>query len=128
MGDDAARILPSSIILVTAQTGLSLGDIDLIELNETFAAQTLGCLKELEVTGCSNINVNGSGVSLGHPVGATGARIITTLLYAAEASWGVLCLKTVCIGGGQKVSVGSSTMRRVCKWSMRQFSFNVMRR
>lgn len=83
--------------------GMTLGDIDLIELNEAFAAQTLGVTREWGLTDedFERLNVNGSGISLGHPVGATGARIMATLLYEMDrrdVEWG---LETMCIGGGQ---------------------------
>lgn len=87
-----------------ARAGLTLADLDLIELNEAFAAQVLACTRELglgEKDHEERINVNGSGISLGHPVGATGARILATLtreLHRREARYG---LETMCIGGGQ---------------------------
>ncbi|MGW6203647.1 acetyl-CoA C-acetyltransferase [Streptomyces sp. NPDC055089] len=87
-----------------ARAGLTPADLDLIELNEAFAAQVLACTRELglgEKDHEERINVNGSGVSLGHPVGATGARILATLtreLHRREARYG---LETMCIGGGQ---------------------------
>ncbi|MFJ7196535.1 MULTISPECIES: acetyl-CoA C-acetyltransferase [unclassified Streptomyces] len=86
------------------RAGLTLADLDLIELNEAFAAQVLACTRELglgETDHEQRINVNGSGVSLGHPVGATGARLLATLtreLHRREARYG---LETMCIGGGQ---------------------------
>ncbi|MFD7617159.1 acetyl-CoA C-acetyltransferase [Streptomyces sp. NPDC059802] len=86
------------------RAGLTLADLDLIELNEAFAAQVLACTRELglgEKDHEQRVNVNGSGVSLGHPVGATGARILATLtreLHRREARYG---LETMCIGGGQ---------------------------
>jgi acetyl-CoA C-acetyltransferase len=83
------------------RAGLSLDDMDLIELNEAFAAQVLGVLREWKLSDLDRLNVNGSGISLGHPVGATGARILTTLLHELrrrEARYG---LETMCIGGGQ---------------------------
>ncbi|WP_406282878.1 acetyl-CoA C-acetyltransferase [Streptomyces sp. NBC_00209] len=86
------------------RAGLTLADLDLIELNEAFAAQVLACTREMglgEKDHEERINVNGSGVSLGHPVGATGARILATLtreLHRREARYG---LETMCIGGGQ---------------------------
>ncbi|MET9921120.1 acetyl-CoA C-acetyltransferase [Streptomyces sp. NPDC006435] len=89
------------------RAGLTLADLDLIELNEAFAAQVLACTRELglgEKDHEQRINVNGSGVSLGHPVGATGARILATLtreLHRREARYG---LETMCIGGGQGLS------------------------
>ncbi|TAK36067.1 MAG: acetyl-CoA C-acyltransferase [Chloroflexota bacterium] len=83
------------------KTGLRLGDIDLIELNEAFAAQALGVLKELGISDFSNVNVNGSGIALGHPVGATGVRIMATLLYEMKRRGVRYGLETMCIGGGQ---------------------------
>jgi acetyl-CoA C-acetyltransferase len=83
------------------RAGLSLDDMDLIELNEAFAAQVLGVLREWKLPSLDPLNVNGSGISLGHPVGATGTRILATLLYELrrrEARYG---LETMCIGGGQ---------------------------
>ncbi|MFB8083812.1 acetyl-CoA C-acetyltransferase [Streptomyces sp. NPDC055992] len=86
------------------RAGLTLDDLDLIELNEAFAAQVLACTREMglgEKDHEERINVNGSGVSLGHPVGATGARILATLtreLHRREARYG---LEAMCIGGGQ---------------------------
>lgn len=82
---------------------LTLGDIDLIELNEAFSAQVLACLREWKFTASDHdrLNVHGSGISLGHPVGATGGRILATLLREMarrEARYG---LETMCIGGGQ---------------------------
>lgn len=84
-----------------SKTGLSIEDIDLIELNEAFAAQALGVIKELGIKNTDNINVNGSGISLGHPLGATGARIMATLLYEMERRNARFGLETMCIGGGQ---------------------------
>jgi len=82
---------------------LTLADMDLIELNEAFAAQVLACTKALGLEGddFDRINVNGSGISLGHPVGATGVRILTTLLHEMERRDARYGLETMCIGGGQ---------------------------
>jgi acetyl-CoA C-acetyltransferase len=86
------------------KTGMRLADIDLIELNEAFAAQALGVLKELGITDFSNVNVNGSGIALGHPIGATGARIMATLLYEMKRRGARHGLETMCIGGGQGIA------------------------
>jgi acetyl-CoA C-acetyltransferase len=84
------------------RAGLELADIDLIELNEAFAAQVLAVLREWSLPdGFERVNVNGSGISLGHPVGATGARILATLLRELERRGGRYGLETMCIGGGQ---------------------------
>ncbi|MFH1833656.1 MAG: acetyl-CoA C-acyltransferase, partial [bacterium] len=79
-------------------------DVDLIELNEAFAAQALGCLKELGISDLHNVNVNGSGIALGHPVGATGARIMATVLYELKRRKARYGLETLCIGGGQGIA------------------------
>jgi acetyl-CoA C-acetyltransferase len=84
------------------RAGLTLEEIDLIELNEAFAAQVLAVLREWELhDGLERVNVNGSGISLGHPVGATGARILTTLLHEMRRREARFGLETMCIGGGQ---------------------------
>ncbi|HBJ92638.1 MAG TPA: acetyl-CoA C-acyltransferase, partial [Hyphomonadaceae bacterium] len=85
------------------RAGLTLADMDLIELNEAFAAQVLGCTTALGLEGddFDRINVNGSGISLGHPVGATGVRILTTLLREMDRREAKYGLETMCIGGGQ---------------------------
>ena len=84
------------------RAGLELGDMDLVELNEAFAAQVLAVLAEwgLEPDD-GRLNVNGSGISLGHPVGATGGRILATLLRELDRRAGRYGLETMCIGGGQ---------------------------
>ncbi|HEY3945498.1 MAG TPA: acetyl-CoA C-acetyltransferase [Solirubrobacteraceae bacterium] len=84
------------------RAGLKLSDMDLIELNEAFAVQVLAVLREWSLNGdLARLNVNGSGISLGHPVGATGARILTTLLRELDRRGGRYGLETMCIGGGQ---------------------------
>lgn len=86
-----------------ARTNLTLADMDLIELNEAFAAQALACTTAwgLGETDFERLNVNGSGISLGHPVGATGVRILTTMLRELDRREGRYALETMCIGGGQ---------------------------
>jgi acetyl-CoA C-acetyltransferase len=84
------------------RAGLELNDMDLIELNEAFAAQVIAVLREWGLPdGLERVNVNGSGISLGHPVGATGCRILTTLLRELDRRGGRYGLETMCIGGGQ---------------------------
>jgi acetyl-CoA C-acetyltransferase len=85
-----------------ARAGLSMDQMDLIELNEAFAAQVLSVLREWELPdGLERVNVNGSGISLGHPIGATGGRILATLLRELDRREGRYGLETMCIGGGQ---------------------------
>lgn len=88
---------------VLERARLTLSDIDLIELNEAFAAQVLACTHQLGLgqDDFSRINVNGSGISLGHPIGATGARLLTNLTRELHSSGGSYGLATMCIGGGQ---------------------------
>jgi acetyl-CoA C-acetyltransferase len=83
------------------RTGLTWGDIDLIELNEAFAAQVLAVVKEWKLENHDKLNVNGSGISLGHPIAATGARILTTLLHEMQRRDARYGLETMCVGGGQ---------------------------
>jgi acetyl-CoA C-acetyltransferase len=88
--------------LALERAGLALDDIDLIELNEAFAAQVLAVLREWQLRdGLERVNVNGSGISLGHPVGATGGRILATLLRELDRREARFGLETMCIGGGQ---------------------------
>jgi acetyl-CoA C-acetyltransferase len=82
-------------------TGLTLDQMDLVELNEAFAAQVLAVLKAWNWNDPDRLNVNGGGISLGHPIGATGVRILTTLLHELERRRGRFALETMCIGGGQ---------------------------
>jgi acetyl-CoA C-acetyltransferase len=84
-----------------ARTGLGWKDIDLVELNEAFAAQVLAVLREWGWNEPDKLNVNGSGISLGHPIAATGVRILTTLLHEMERRGARYGLETMCIGGGQ---------------------------
>lgn len=80
--------------------GISLGDIDLFELNEAFASQALACIRELDISE-DVTNIYGSGISLGHPIGCSGARIVVTLLTALEQNNAKRGLASLCIGGGQ---------------------------
>jgi len=84
-----------------AKTGLGWNDIDLVELNEAFAAQVLAVLKGWGWDERDKLNVNGSGISLGHPIGATGVRMMTTLLHEMKRRGGRYGLETMCVGGGQ---------------------------
>jgi acetyl-CoA C-acetyltransferase len=90
--------VPASQIALE-KAGLRLADIDLIELNEAFAAQSLACLKEWDIKG-DNVNVNGGAIALGHPLGCSGARIITTLCHELEKQKRQYGLATICVAGG----------------------------
>jgi acetyl-CoA C-acetyltransferase len=89
---------------VLERTGLSLADIDLIEVNEAFAAQVIACERELKFDR-DRLNVKGGGISVGHPIGMSGARIILTLAYEMRAQGKALGLATLCISGGQGLAV-----------------------
>lgn len=84
--------------------GLNLKDIDLIELNEAFASQSLGVIQDMGID-MAKTNIRGGGISLGHPIGCTGARIIVTLIHAMKQKSLKFGLATLCIGGGQGMAV-----------------------
>ena len=84
--------------------GMKMADIDLIELNEAFASQAIACIRELGLS-LDNTNVNGSGISLGHPIGCTGTRVVVTLLYEMMRQNLKIGLATMCIGGGQGMAM-----------------------
>jgi acetyl-CoA C-acetyltransferase len=87
-----------------SRTGRNLDDYDLVELNEAFAAQVLACDRELHFDR-GRLNVNGGAIALGHPIGCTGARIVTTLLHEMErrdVKWG---LATLCVSGGLGIAL-----------------------
>ncbi len=88
----------------SAAAGIRLADIDLVELNEAFAVQAIHCIRELGLDS-AKVNVRGGSLAIGHPLGASGARITTTLLHALQAGGGRLGLATMCIGLGQGIAV-----------------------
>jgi acetyl-CoA C-acetyltransferase len=88
---------------VLEKTGMTMDQMDLIELNEAFAAQSLACARLLEAD-MSKTNVSGGAIALGHPIGCSGARVLTTLLYGLLRTGGRYGLATMCIGGGQGVA------------------------
>jgi 3-oxoadipyl-CoA thiolase len=85
------------------RAGLSVADLDLVELNEAFAAQSLPCIRELGLDP-EHVNVNGGAIALGHPLGCSGARLVTTLLHELERRQGRYGLATMCIGVGQGIA------------------------
>ncbi len=93
-----------AVQMALAKAGLKLGDIDLFELNEAFAAQMLACGKELGLDE-AKVNVNGGGVALGHPIGASGARVLVTLIHALHARQLRYGLASLCLGGGNAVAM-----------------------
>jgi acetyl-CoA C-acetyltransferase len=92
------------------RTGLTVGDFDLIEINEAFAAQTLADGRELGFD-WSRVNVNGGAIALGHPIGASGARIVATLLHELRRREGRYGLATLCLGGGGSVAMAFERVR-----------------
>jgi len=102
-GDDPVWMLTGPIPATRHaldRTGLSMDDIDLFEVNEAFASVVLAWAKELDAD-LGKVNVNGGGIALGHPIGATGTRLMTTLLHELERTGGRYGLQTMCEGGGQ---------------------------
>jgi acetyl-CoA acyltransferase len=91
---------------VLAKTGLAIGQMDVLELNEAFAAQALAVLRELGVAeDAAHVNPNGGAIALGHPLGASGARLVTTAMYQLQRAKGRYALCTMCIGVGQGIAV-----------------------
>jgi 3-oxoadipyl-CoA thiolase len=87
-----------------ARAGLTVGQLDLVELNEAFAVQALACIRELELDP-DRVNIYGGAIALGHPLGASGARILTTLVHALRRTGGRRGLATMCVGVGQGIAV-----------------------
>ena len=96
----ASAIIPAAL----ERANLSLKDIDLFELNEAFAAQMLACSKELKLDE-ARVNVNGGAIALGHPIGASGARVLTTLVHALQQRGLKRGLASLCLGGGNAVAM-----------------------
>jgi acetyl-CoA acetyltransferase len=88
-----------------SKTGMKLDQFDLVELNEAFAVQVLACLRDLPVDP-ERLNVNGGAIALGHPIGCTGARIVTTLVHEMQKRKVRYGLATLCISGGMGLALG----------------------
>jgi acetyl-CoA C-acetyltransferase len=112
VGQAASGLAPKYVLMTPVEAvrrligkiGWRLEDVDLIELNEAFAVQAIAVLRELGVD-ASKVNVNGGAVAMGHPIGASGARVLTTLLYALEARRLRRGIATLCLGGGNGVAL-----------------------
>jgi acetyl-CoA C-acetyltransferase len=100
----------AAIHAVLKKTGLNLEDIDLFEINEAFAAQTLACAGPFNIPS-EKLNVHGGAIALGHPLGASGARVLVTLLYAMQRLNRKRGLATLCLGGGNAVAM---VLERIC--------------
>jgi len=87
-----------------ARAGLGASELDLIELNEAFAAQAIACIRDLDLDP-AKVNIYGGAIALGHPLGASGARILTTLVHALRRTGGRYGLATMCIGVGQGIAM-----------------------
>jgi acetyl-CoA C-acetyltransferase len=87
-----------------AKSGLSIGDIDLVEINEAFAAQVIPSYRQLGID-IDRLNVHGGGIALGHPFGATGARLTTTLINGLQTRDREFGLETMCVGGGMGMAL-----------------------
>ena len=88
---------------ILKRTGMSLDQIDLVELNEAFASQAVACIRDLKLDP-EKVNINGGAIALGHPLGCTGARLIVTLMHNLRRTGGKYGLATLCIGGGQSMA------------------------
>jgi len=86
------------------RAGITLDTLDLIELNEAFAAQSIAVIRELGVKP-DRVNVNGGAIALGHPIGASGTRILVTLLHELRRKKGTYGLAALCVGGGQGIAM-----------------------
>lgn len=100
---------PQAVKMVCEKAGWAIGDVDLFELNEAFASQTLAGLKALEIDG-ENVNVNGGAIALGHPIGASGARVLVTLLHAMKQRNAKRGVAALCLGGGNAVAMAVETV------------------
>ena len=95
---------PAAIRRLLEKTGTTLDDYDLFEINEAFATQILANMEVLDLDG-DRVNVNGGAIALGHPIGASGARLLVTLLHALQQRGGQRGLAALCLGGGEAVAL-----------------------
>ena len=89
---------------VLDRCGLAVKDMDIVELNEAFASQSVACVRELGLDP-AKVNIYGGGIALGHPLGCTGAKVLTTLVHALRRTGGRYGLATMCIGVGQGIAM-----------------------
>ena len=93
-----------STLKLLKRQGLSIHDLEAIELNEAFAAQVIACNRELKIPE-NKLNIRGGAIAIGHPIGATGARILVTLNHILKGKSGALGVATLCVSGGQGVAI-----------------------
>jgi acetyl-CoA C-acetyltransferase len=98
-----------SVRKLLKRVGWTIDDVDLFEINEAFAAQVVAVIRELKIDP-TRVNVHGGAIALGHPIGASGARILTTLLHAMKQSGAKRGVATLCLGGGNGVAVAIETL------------------
>ncbi len=96
---------PKAAMMVIEKAGWSKKQVDVWELNEAFASQTLAGMKALELTGKDNVNVHGGAIALGHPIGASGARVLVTLIHALKQRGAKRGVVAICLGGGNAVAM-----------------------
>ena len=96
---------PKAAMMVCEKAGWSRDQVEAWELNEAFASQTLAGLKALELTGDDGVNVHGGAIALGHPIGASGARVLVTLLHVMKQRGAKRGVTAVCLGGGNAVAM-----------------------
>jgi acetyl-CoA acetyltransferase len=94
--------VPATERLLT-RTGITIADVDVVEINEAFASQALACVREMGIP-LDKVNPNGGAIALGHPLGASGARLVTTLVHEMQQREFRLGLVTMCVGVGQGIS------------------------
>lgn len=99
---------PHAIRKAVARAGWTLAEVDLFEINEAFAAQIVHSIRELDIDP-ARVNIHGGAIALGHPLGASGARVLTTLLYALQARGGRRGVAALCLGGGEAVALAIET-------------------
>jgi acetyl-CoA C-acetyltransferase len=87
-----------------AKAQLTTSDVDLFEINEAFASQMVACIRELKISE-ERTNIHGGGISLGHPIGASGARVLVSLMYALQATNKSVGVASLCLGGGNAVAM-----------------------
>ena len=92
--------------MLLTQQKMDITDIDIFELNEAFAAQSIACIRQLGINDMDKVNPKGGAIALGHPVGASGSRILTTLIYELIENKGNYGIPSLCIGGG----MGAATL------------------
>jgi acetyl-CoA C-acetyltransferase len=102
--DDVFIAPVAAIRTLMAKAGRSLAEVDLFELNEAFAAQMLACIGQLEIP-ADRVNVHGGAIALGHPIGASGARVLVTLVHALRRRGQQLGVAALCLGGGNAVAM-----------------------